>query len=545
MTPFLKKIFLSPIIHFFFLILLLIFTPFFKNGFIFSYDDLFFYPKIPYKLSYLIPNQTYILFFLEKINILLPAFLIQKIIWFSSFLIGSMGCFLLFGRKNKLTGYLAGIFFIFNPFVYERMVMGQVTIIFGLSLYPFIFYRLERYFYNKGFANLVIASILSGLAIMLFPHSIFILGLPVFLIFLYFSIKNKKYFKNITFLLLFFFFIFLFNLNWLKPNLNQQANLSQLSSGFNINDFRFYETSKGNINNIWLNVIFLNGHWGERSNFFKYVLDSKISLTSAAIILFIVLLGIIIGFKKKEKRLITFLACFLILLSYFLAIGPANKFTSYFSSLFYEYIPFYQGLREPQKWVGLLLLIYIFFISISTDFFIEIIKKKKNELLKFLLPVIFFLPMLNSSQILYGFNKQLVVSDFPKSWYKANQLLNQQPDDLKVIFLPWHFYVDLNFSGRKIVNPALGFFDKFTFIGNDINVDNTYYQYYSRELDFINNQLRLIEKDNCSEIKEFKKINIGYIILSRQKENEDYKLSNCSELKNIFNEDGLLLFKII
>ncbi len=533
-----------PLVFFLFLIILFIFIPFFERGFIFSYDDLFFYPKIVYKLHYLLPNQTYFLLFLKKLSFLIPTWIIQRLVWFSSLFIGALGCFYLFGKSHKLTGYLAGIFFIFNPFVYERMVMGQTTVILGLSFYPWVVLFLTNFFLKKKYLFLIISGILYGIAVLLFPHSLFILGLLVLSVLIYFFLKQKDYLKIALSFLVFLIFISLINFNWLLPSLKERNGIGELSTEFSQNDFIFYETSKGNIGNIWLNVLTLNGHWGERDGFFKYHLDSYLSRVSSILILIFVLLGVYVGLKDKKKRLSVFITLFLALVAIFLAIGKAHPLTDVLTRPFYQYLPFYKGLREPQKWVALILLVYIFFISLFFESFLQ--KNNNSKMIKLFLAFLIFLPIINTHQIIWGFGRQLKVNDFPQSWYQTNDYLNEQKNDFKVLFLPWRFYMNFSFAGRQIINPSLSFFDKFTFIGNDIRVGNTYYQLYNKELDILSKQVGLISKKSCPETKVFKSLNIDYIILAKEENWSDYlSINNCHNLKLVNDYPEMFLFEVI
>lgn len=531
-----------PSLFFLLLIVFSIFIPFFRQGFIFSYDGLFFYPKIVYKLHYLLPNQTYFLFFLDKLSYLIPTWIIQRLIWMMALFIGALGCFHLFGKSSRLIGYLAGIFFIFNPFVYERMIMGQTTVVLGFSLYPWVVLSLIKFFLEKKYSFLIVAGVLYGIAVLLFPHSLFILGLLVLAIFLYFLLKEKNFLKIVLSFLLLFIFVTVINLNWLLPSLREKNGMSELSTQFSQSDFTFYATSEGKINNIWFNVLTLNGHWGERYKFFNYHLDSYLSRFSTVLILAFILLGIYLGLKNKKEKALSLLALSSIIIALILAIGKAHPFTEFLTRPLYQYFPFYNGLREPQKWAALILLAYIFFFSVSFRYFLK--KAKKTKTIKILLAFLLFLPIINAHQMLWGFNNQLKVGDFPKSWYGVNDYLNNQEGDFKVLFLPWRFYINLSFASREIINPALSFFDKFTFIGSDINVNNTYYQVYEEDLRILDDQMGFIMKGRCPDLVTFKRVGVKYILLVMEDNWESYAaIGNCPNLELVKKYPKLFLFQ--
>jgi hypothetical protein len=529
----------------FFLLLLAVFFPLFHKGFIFSYDGLFFYPKIVYKLHYLLPNQTYFLFLLNKLSYLIPTWLIQRLIWLSALYIGALGCFYLFKRIHKLAGYLAGIFFIFNPFIYERMIMGQVMIILGFSLYPWVILLLKKYFRKKKIIFFLFASILAGVATLFFTHSLFILNLIVLVIFLHESMKNKNYRKLAIHFIIYLIIIIVMNLNWFLPSVSKSSSLAELSTQFEQSDFSFYATSSGKINNIWLNILTLNGHWAERENFFNYHLNSPVSMIASIIILGLVMAGTWLGVKDKKKRLAGGLAVLFGAVACVLAIGKAHFITAILVDPLYRYLPFYKGMREPEKWVVVLVLVYVYFLALFLNFSFKRFRKRK--FIQWLIIVcLMVLPIVNTHQMLWGFNKQLKVGDFPKSWYEVNQFLAQQKNDFKVLFLPWHFYIDLSFAGRKIINPALGFFDKFTFIGSDIEVNNTYYQIYNEELEVLEDQIELIKNNSCPDPMDFKEIRIKYIILAKEDDWQSYTgIKKCDNIRLIRDYQDLSLLQLL
>ena len=512
-----------------------------RPGYIFSYDGLYFYPRIVTKLAYLIPNQRYFLLLLETVSSILPTWLIQRLIWFFSLWLGSAGFFFFFYRRGLTPGFLAGLFFIFNPFVYERLVMGQTFIIIGFGLYAWVLITLRAYLERQRSYYLLLAGFLAGFSVMLFPHSLIIL-ISLALIYLILRTPKEGYYRR----LLFAFFTLVLvtltlNAHWIFSSLgSENASLGKLSAGLADSDFNFYFTSDGPMDNIWINVLSLNGFWAERSDFFRHQLDSDLTrVTSAITALTLLASFVLLVFRRESKKFAYLLVCSVAAIT-ILAIGRAHPITSEITSLIYDYLPFYRGLREPQKWVALLVLIYAFLFS----YLAQSIMKTKLLWLKITATIsLATLIIINSNIMIGGFNRQLTVSDFPQSWYEADILISKQNPEAKILFLPFKFYLPFSFAGREIINPSLGFFTNFVYIGNDIEAGNTYYQYYDEELQIIEKQVQLIQTGGCIDENIFRKLKISHVFLTKEGQWHPYmSLGRCPNIELVRDYSDAALF---
>jgi hypothetical protein len=154
--------------------------------------------------------------------------------------------------------------------------------------------------------------------------------------------------------------------------------------------------------------------------------------------------------------------------------------------------------------------------------------------------------------MLGGFARQLIPVWYPEDWYKVNAILNQDNNDFKVLFLPWHLYLSLDFNHKLITaNPAKGFFDKPVIQGENMELGKIYSQNRSienQEIEglIINNNL---SADNI--ITALENRGIKYIIFAhdldelKEKERFNFLMQNGGHLKEIFNSSSLTLYKIV
>jgi hypothetical protein len=109
---------------------LIILLPLFKSGYVFAMDMVF-SPHLRWPEQF---NSTDA--FLYLLNFILPSQIIQKIFLFSILFLSGIGMHKLIPTKDELPKYFAGIFYIFNPFVYSRFLFGQWF--FAYALMPFV-----------------------------------------------------------------------------------------------------------------------------------------------------------------------------------------------------------------------------------------------------------------------------------------------------------------------------------------------------------------------------------------------------------------------
>ena len=163
---------------------------FFHSGYLFA-TDMVFGPKIniDWTSGWFLTNIVIKIFsfvfsvaFLEKIFIVITIFIV---LWGGRKIAS-------YFMEDKIAIFVVSLFALFNPFVYDRMMYGQVGIVlaFGFFLLA-IGYLLDYYKNGKG-KSLIYFGIFAGLALQFSVHFIFFLGI-IFILFL--VLLFMKYFK--------------------------------------------------------------------------------------------------------------------------------------------------------------------------------------------------------------------------------------------------------------------------------------------------------------------------------------------------------------
>jgi hypothetical protein len=120
-------------------------------------------------------------------------------------------------------------------------------------------------------------------------------------------------------------------------------------------------------------------------------------------------------------------------------------------------LPFYKGLREPQKWVAAIIPIYLFYLILGSFYLSKVKIIINNRLVSGL--VLAFIIVMQAPLLFWGFNCQAKPIPYPSDWYEVDNLLSDGSNcSDRILFLPWHLYMSFNWSKKIMVNPARTFF---------------------------------------------------------------------------------------
>jgi hypothetical protein len=444
-------------------------------------------PKAPFPQEFNNPSFLYDLFF-WFFNLLLPGGLLQKIFITSALFFAGSGIYFFLTRlrivqQPEWAAYFAGILYMFNPYVYSRVLVGQWLLIMALGLLPWFFYALMRFLQNPTLRQAFFVALSWSGVVILSIHLGFILAIPIVLLSIITSVNfflenHGNLFKFMTGL---FFIVVVFislNFYWLIPIARGNSSLSIFVEQ-TLNDthiFSFSTRTDVRQGILW-NTAAMYGFWGDDD--YRYASEKIIVphwFYLFCVILALVVWGVIISIlkcyhRKKSTKPTDFFRWRIILpfiftglIVFFFAVGVSYTPFQPVVLWFYHSIPFFKGLREPQKFVALLIFVYSIFGAIGVDHLlasIERIPHKKIAILKLFAPAFFLLiPLAYSPGMFWAFNGGIKSSQYPASWFTADQFLQNDRTDFRVLFLPWHQYINLSFARGVVYNPADQFFHK-------------------------------------------------------------------------------------
>jgi len=183
------------------------------------------------------------------------------------------------------------------------------------------------------------------------------------------------------------------------------------------------------------------------------------------------LLGLWRAGRKKDALALTVAAGFIPTL--FLATGYGNALSRPLIDWLFYHLPFFSGLRDTAKITGLLAFSYALLVPVGISFasgaFLRMVRSKNKNL-----PALLaaggscLVAFLWAGALLGGAHGQLNAYPYPADWYAAEEFLRADPVAGKVLFLPWHAYLKLNFADNVMAaNPARVFFSTPMISGKD------------------------------------------------------------------------------
>lgn len=527
---------------FFLAVAILLLYPTLQRGYIMLLDWMVL-PNISFSdINWSIDSIGVVIF--KLLSLILGFGIVQRIVLFAIiFFAGTAGFRMAKRTKNIFAQYFAGLFLIFNPFIYERAI-EQPNIAGGTVLFFwFLVYFLE-YLEDRQRKKLLLASILAAFSVSVFIHSVFFIALSV-IIFLLFDFLKKKNWKfalqtGLTILC----FIVVPNLNWLVSFANGTSQGIGGIRDFSLEDVATFDTSGINGGSVYPAVLALQGYWGEYQD--RFVPFPENPLWSIAFLL-IFALAVFGTFKLWKKDRFTKPLVILFWVAYVLAVGVASPLFKPIVLFLYQHVPLYIGLREPQKWVALLVFFYAFSGSWGIAYLLKNkkIKNYRAEIGIFcaILPIIF------SFSAIRGMHEHFTTHEFPAEWQDAKNYLNENQTDGKILFLPWHSYMNFSFSGKNIVNPAQPFFGKNVIVGNNTEFRSVYSHFSDPQTltieKYVPDEKNPIKKISGTDfIPDMAKLGIKKVILDKDEDWKSYSWLDTINAQKVLENDKLIIYNL-
>jgi len=372
-------------------------------------------------------------------------------LWFSGLLTYYLCRFF---KKSFSTSFIVGIFYMFTPWFFDRIVAGDLNGIISYVLLPLIVLFFAKITYTRRILAKIIYTILISLLTYLVNLVAFtLLFVPLILYsvvnIVYSDDPKKRLSSNVKTLAM----IFAIRGYWIIfPFI--QVGFGSTGILFNLEDL-IWRSQNAQI----INVIRLLGFvmsWfspaiEKSSYYFVWIFAS-----------FFVPIIVFTGIITSSKDEYVVFAMLLAIVSIFLGKGinpPAGQIYLWA----YKNVPYFQMYRDPNKWVMLLCLSYALLFSITVDLIVKFIlyvrptlriKLSKTYLLRslfsILLILIIFADFIFSLPFFTGdFGGNLKAVNFPNDYYLVIKWLLNQSEDFRVLWLPPDPYTQYDWFDRS------------------------------------------------------------------------------------------------
>lgn len=338
--------------------------------------------------------------------------------------------------------------YLLNPWVMNRIYVGQLGILFAYAMLPLLLKQVLRAqkLTDEDDANSYTAWLTAGIALgvtAVFSTPFLWLGIAVLASVAILRTRNLHGVFGVGIA----FITSILLLSYIP--LTSTANHISATAG--LHDLASFATRSGSYG-LYLNIADLNGFWRTGPVTSETIFHGWPLLVLA--MLLVCAAGLVgmrrrITQSKDPGRNIEWIISLIALLGFLLALGSQGPLGSAFTWL-YQHVPYFDALREPDVAAALLALAY----SLAFGWGIGVIATSltdRRSLILFSLGVAAFLLAFEPVE-LFGLGFQVSTSTFPTQWAHIRQTIETKPG--VSVALPWHGYTYYSFTHHETANLA-------------------------------------------------------------------------------------------
>lgn len=393
----------------------------------------------------------------------IPIWVLEKLLVIATFTLPPLWIYLYISRyiseKYSWALFFALSFSIFNPMIYSRFLDGQVNIYIFYAFFPLFLYFTKWFFTYKTLTSAIVVWLWGLLLITTTLHAsyfIFFVFLAYFCSYLG-QIFSKKYIGAYSIGIL---IILLLQCVYLIPffldSQKQEASVVSLIERFDESQQAAFSRIPDDVN-IYREILSMRGYWGDYENRFiasNNLFNDDSKNDGIIFIWFLIVLWLLYCYRNKTPDRHIFFGLWI--LGFILSLWVTNNnFFTPVNSILYQYLPLYSWFREPQKFVLLLVMSYIYFWYFGLIAVSHILEKYKIQSIVSLI-VIFFCaiaPIIYNFNMLFGFRGQISVQEYPAQWEEAKLYISQNSCSecsYDTLVFPWHGYMSISWTYKVV-----------------------------------------------------------------------------------------------
>lgn len=515
---------------------LLVLGPLLLPGYVLSMDMVF-TPVL--RLPDHVDNTWLLYAVLHGLDVVLPADFVQKLLLLACLLLSGVGMHRLLWAAHptgdqhwKWAVYVAATFYMINPYVYDRLMAGQWGVWLGYALLPWFARSLMALVLAPaGHRALRTGFWLTAMSIV----SIHSVGYAILLVLVAIASQARDW-KRLRLLLRYLGMTFaLFvaaSVYWLAPTVMGQGRIASSLATFTLSGNQAFATVDAIGTGVVGAVVGLLGFWQERRDLYLTPIESY-SLWGFAYlaVLALLALGAVVAWRRQREVAAWALAAGL--LSIVLAVGLASELSNI--------LPFMAGYREPQKFAAVWALVAAYLLAWAASWLLAKVRMRSAALAGLVVLVLAYTPMM-----LWGAAGQLQTTNYPADWFRANEILNQQPDDTKVLILPWHLYMSYGFTqGRIIASPAHTFYDRAVVASDNPELPGVAPQTRDGTREAVQEHILPAGLGGRSITQRLRDEGIGYVVLNKDLDWRNYAyMADEPGITVLYDGPNLRLYKL-
>lgn len=408
---------------------------------------------------------------LDAVTLVVDDWLVQKLVLLSVPLLCGLSMFVACDARTRPAALFAGTLYAVNPFVYVRLLAGHWYFLLGYAFVPLAVVAVDRYLDPEADGSLVRAVGWTTLVSVFDPHATVLVALGggcLWLARMWDGLRDGSRRWSARAVARRFGAFCLaagaVNAYWLVPAtvaaFGGQTHLTTIGDA-DLSVFSARGTVAGNVP---LSVAMLYGFWRGGVTTTGDLLPLWLVALLFAAVLFLAVSGAVRHWGDSTVRGVA-LAC---AGAFVLALGVSTPLSEPLFGTLTDAVPVLRGMRDSQKFVGLVVFAYAFLGARGVDHLVSsrlfdgqppISRLDGRTLVRLaLVALVLLTPLAYTAPMVAGFAGQLDSTTYPDSWHAANDHLESDSEG-RALFLPWHGYLSVSWTDRRIATPAPLFFD--------------------------------------------------------------------------------------
>lgn len=372
----------------------------------------------------------------------------------------------------------SSLVYMVNPFVYDRLAYGQLTVLAGYAMLPWVA-NSTRQLVVEPIARRALVVALSFVVVGILDVHMALIALVVAasLVVTHVALHGR----TARYAAALFRSLFVTALvagaassYWLVPLLRGSGPEARTLAHIGEADLAAFKTVSDPSLGLLPNVLGLYGFWAEQTGRFA---SMKVFATQWPLALGIVLLLCVIGavaalrgaeplHLQSSRAWALGLICAAVV-AVLLEMGVSDPNTAPLVRWLDSVFPAYRGMRDASKWAAVLALLYSQLVALAVITLLasstqRLKKGSRRELaLAVVAALVLAVPFYYGNGLLYGMHGQIQPSSYPAGWYAADRALTADPHPGRAVFVPWHGYMAFSFvrnANRVVGSPAPLFF---------------------------------------------------------------------------------------
>jgi hypothetical protein len=376
--------------------------------------------------------------------------------------------------RTFLPRALAATVYTVNPFVYGRLHYGQLYLVLGYALLPWVAIRLRALLLNANVRTATLAAVSFVLIATASTHLFLMSCVLAGILFLaYFTLAEERfaYLKRAApYLVLTVALTVAGTSYWLSQILTGRGPESARLAGIGTGDLNAFAAIPDLHLGLLPNLLGLYGFWAENTGRFTSMKAFAPFWPSVlAAVLGICTIGAIASFRQRSRELAPWVAGLLVMsvVCLVLEMGVSHPLTSGLVTWLDIHAPLYRGLRDAGKWGALIALVYSQLCALGAVAILAWLKRAVRNPVKaewaggVAAGLLLALPLYYGNGLLFGAHGEIKPSQYPPGWYSADRVLTSDAHPGRTLFLPWHEYMRYTFVQNQnsvVVSPAPTFF---------------------------------------------------------------------------------------